>query len=123
VILSVRVLASLVAAGALALGCHRGTPDPGAPSSPPSIVLVSLDTTRADRLGTYGHRGAATPTIDALAAEGVVFEEVVTPVPLTLPAHATLLTGWMPWRHGVRNNGLYKLGVEPPTLPELLAKA
>jgi len=91
-----------------------------APAGPPSIVLVSLDTTRADRLGCYGYAGAETPTLDALAAAGVVFEETSSPAPITLPAHASLMTGLGPHRHGVRDNGLHRLPDDLDTLGTIL---
>src|SRR5687767_2819819 len=59
----------------------------------PDVLLVTIDTLRADRLGSYGHRTAATPTLDALAAGGVRFAQAIAPTPLTLPSHASLLTG------------------------------
>jgi arylsulfatase A-like enzyme len=68
----------------------------------PAIVLVSLDTLRADHLGVYGDTRALSPTIDRLAREGTVFERVVSPASYTLPTHATLLTGQHPLVHGVR---------------------
>ncbi len=75
------------------------------PAARPSILLVTLDTTRADRLGSYGHTEAETPTLDALAATGHRFAHAYTTVPLTTPAHASMLTGLYPPRHGVRGNG------------------
>lgn len=68
------------------------------------VVLVSIDTLRSDRLGSYGYAKAATPALDALAREGVLFEDAFSHVPLTLPAHASLFTGLLPPRHGVRDN-------------------
>ncbi|MDH4063654.1 MAG: sulfatase-like hydrolase/transferase, partial [Acidobacteriota bacterium] len=65
------------------------------------MLLVTLDTTRADRLGSYGHAAAATPNLDRLAGDGVRFERALSPVPLTLPAHASLMTGREPFNHGV----------------------
>jgi arylsulfatase A-like enzyme/predicted negative regulator of RcsB-dependent stress response len=91
------------------------------PAGKPSIVLVSIDTTRADHLGCYGAREAATPNIDRWAAEGVVFERARSSVPVTLPAHASLLTGRWPFRHGVRDNGVYRLPDDVPALAALLA--
>jgi arylsulfatase A-like enzyme len=67
-------------------------------------VIVTLDTTRADRLPAYGFAGVATPALDALARDGVVFERASTVAPLTLPAHTSLFTGLYPSRHGVRDN-------------------
>ncbi len=87
---------------------------------PPNIVLISIDTCRADRLGCYGRRGVATRHIDALAKEGILFSNVISPVPLTLPAHSSMLTGTIPPYHGVHDNLHYKLGESSVTLAELL---
>ena len=84
----------------------------------PSILLVTLDTTRADRIGCYGYDAAATPAIDALAGDGVLFERAYSAAPLTLPSHATLLTGRLPPEHGLRVNGTTVLPAEVPTLVE-----
>jgi arylsulfatase A-like enzyme/tetratricopeptide (TPR) repeat protein len=89
----------------------------------PSILWVTLDTTRADRLGTYGHPGAETPTLDGLAAQGVRFDRAFTTVPLTTPAHASMLTGLYPPRHGVRGNGDAVLARSLDTAPEALSAA
>jgi choline-sulfatase len=87
----------------------------------PSILLITLDTTRADRLGSYGYAGAVTPNLDRLASDGVRFERALSPVPLTLPAHASLLTGRQPFSHGVRNNGHFVLPADLPTLANVFA--
>lgn len=89
----------------------------------PDILLISIDTLRADRLGCYGRADAHTPTIDRLAAEGAAFEHAWTPVPITLPAHATMLTGLLPPRHGVRDNGSFRLPDTHATLAESLRAA
>ncbi len=93
------------------------------PPSPlgPDVVLVTLDTTRADALGSYG--GPATPTLDRLAARGIRYERAISPSPLTLPAHASLLTGLTPPEHGLHDNGLAALGTSMPTLATQLADA
>ena len=88
----------------------------------PNLLLITLDTTRADRLGCYGYAAAKTPVLDALAARGVVFEQAYTPAPMTLPAHTTLMTGLLPPQHGARVNGMHKLAADVPTLAERLAK-
>ncbi len=88
-----------------------------------NIVMVTLDTTRADRLGCYGYPDAGTPNVDRLAAQGVVFETAVTATPLTLPAHATIFTGTRPPVHGVRDNGGYVLDPSRVTLAEVLRGA
>lgn len=110
----------------LLASCGGGPKEPAgaAPRDPrPSFLLVTLDTTRADHLGCYGFPRAATPNLDRWAAEGVVFDSAATPVPVTLPAHASLFTGLVPNRHGVRNNGTYRLPGHIPTLASLLAAA
>jgi choline-sulfatase len=93
---------------------------PQAPNPPPSILLVSIDTLRADRVGAYGDAAARTPNLDTLARDGVLFEKAFTVAPLTLPAHATMLTGLLPPEHGVRGNGSFALGRDPRTLAEAL---
>ncbi len=86
-----------------------------------NLLLITIDTLRADRLGAYGDTEAATPNLDALARGGVRFDNSYSPVPLTLPAHSTLFTGRYPFTHGVRTNGRYFLPLEETTLAELLA--
>jgi len=105
-------------AGILALGC----PAPPAPA-PRDILLVSIDTLRADCVGAYGKEDAGTPVIDALAARGVRFADAMAPSPITLPSHTSLLTGLDPLRHRVRHNGLFALSPGIETLAERLASA
>lgn len=100
-------------------GCSRESG--GGP--PPNLVLVTLDTVRADRLGAYGYAAAETPWLDRLGREGVRFEQVSSQVPLTLPSHATILSGLLPPHHGLRNNGIGTFPEEPATLATLLAGA
>jgi arylsulfatase A-like enzyme/Flp pilus assembly protein TadD len=90
---------------------------------PPNLLLITLDTTRADRLGCYGFGAARTPAIDRLAAEGVRCANAVTAAPITLPSHATIMTGLYPPAHGVRDNGTYALGDDAVTLAERLKRA
>jgi arylsulfatase A-like enzyme/tetratricopeptide (TPR) repeat protein len=87
------------------------------------VVLVSIDTLRADHLGCYGADFAHTPRLDALAAGGVRFATAISPVPLTLPSHTTLLTGLDPPEHGVRHNGVFRLAEDVPTLAERMREA
>ncbi len=89
---------------------------------PRNVVLITLDTLRADHLGAYGATSVQTPRLDALAAQGVVFDQVMTTAPLTLPAHSSIMTGRFPPRHGVRDNGGFFLGPEQVTLAERLAE-
>jgi arylsulfatase A-like enzyme/Tfp pilus assembly protein PilF len=84
---------------------------------------VTFDTTRADHLGSYGDERASTPVLDALAAEGVLFENAHAAVPITMPSHATIFTGLVPPSHGVRDNGLFVLPQEIDTLAERLRRA
>jgi arylsulfatase A-like enzyme/cytochrome c-type biogenesis protein CcmH/NrfG len=112
------VLAAWVAALWLCFGCA----DPGVPPGSP-IVLISIDTLRADRLPVYGYGGVETAAIDALARDGIVFERAYTHAPTTLPAHASLFTGLLPPAHGVRDNAGYRLDRSSPTLAEELQKA
>jgi choline-sulfatase len=126
---AVMVLA-LVAAAALGVSWLRGrtgptADDPGVfwragSAEGMNVLLVTLDTVRADRLGCYGYDAAGTPAIDSLAERGVLFEDAVTSVPLTLPSHATILTGLSPRDHGVRENGKYRLSEDSVTLAEAL---
>jgi len=88
-------------------------------SSEANILLITLDTTRADRLGCYGYARAQTPHLDRLADEGVRFARADSPVPLTLPAHASIMTGTSPLFHRVRNNGNYSLPPPALTLAEI----
>ncbi|MCX6551345.1 MAG: sulfatase, partial [Acidobacteria bacterium] len=85
-----------------------------------NLVVITLDTTRADRIGAYGYREIETPTIDRLAAEGVLFEQAMSTAPLTLPAHSTIFTGLYPPEHGVRDNGGFFLSPSQLTLAEIL---
>lgn len=87
---------------------------------PRNLLLVSLDTLRADRLGCYGYPGAQTPRLDSLAAGGLRFANATTVVPLTLPAHTSLLTGTFPGTHGVRDNGGFYVPEEQIALAEVL---
>ena len=89
----------------------------------PGILLITIDTTRADHLGCYGYDAIETPNLDRLAASGVLFEEAQSAVPVTLPSHATMFTGQVPAVHGVRYNGMFKLGEGSVTVAERLAAA
>jgi hypothetical protein len=103
---------------ALAVACagEQGAPPAAAPEAPvvetshPDVVLITIDTLRADRVGAYGDPLAATPQLDALARRALLFREAHAVAPLTLPSHATLLTGRAPSTHGLRDNGAVPLG-------------
>ncbi len=116
----------------LAAGCRgrevpqTGAPLAGAPGALPRapIILVTIDTLRADRLPAYGYRGVETPAIDALRRDGVLFENAYSHCPLTLPSHVSLLTGLLPPGHGVRDNLGYRLdAAKHPTLAARLRAA
>jgi len=91
----------------------------GAPP-PRNVVLVTFDTTRADHFGCYGDDGIATPVVDSLARDGVLFRRAYSAVPVTAPSHSTILTGRYPPAHGVRDNGLFVLSESQTTLAEVL---
>ena len=78
-----------------------------------NVILITLDTTRADRLGCYGFRNIETPTIDLLASRGIRFDKCYAQTPLTLPSHTSIMTGTLPLFHGVRDNGGF---IVPPGL-------
>ena len=107
---------TVLCAAAWSANCHAIEP------APDNIVLITLDTTRADRLPAYGFQGVSTPALDRLAAEGIVFEDAVAQVPLTLPSHASMLTGRWPARHGIRDNADTALAPAELTLAEVLAE-
>ncbi len=101
----------------------RHTAKRTADTGPLNVVLITLDTTRADHLGCYGHSGGATPNVDRLAAGGVRFAQCMSAAPSTLPSHATILTGLYPHVHGVRDNVGFRLGRGHRTLAEALQDA
>jgi arylsulfatase A-like enzyme len=94
--------------------------NPHTQARPTGVVVITLDTTRADRLPPYGFASVETPALSGLAARGVVFERAMTVAPLTLPAHASLLTGVYPARHGVRDNS-DRFASAQPTLADRLS--
>ncbi len=115
-----RIVASLglVGLSLVAGGCG---PDVASRSRPP-IILISIDTLRSDRLPMYGYQGVETPAIDRLRQDAVLFARAYSPVPLTLPAHASLFTGLLPGDHGVRDNVGYRVP-DVDTLASILATA
>lgn len=114
--------AVLVAIGLACVSCaackgrNARTPAP----AHPDIIVITVDTLRADRLGCYGFAPARTPHIDRLANEGVLVEHAVAPTPITLPSHASIFTGLYPPAHGVRDNGRYRVPDDVTTLAERL---
>jgi arylsulfatase A-like enzyme len=95
-----RALLACAAALAAVAGCDGSTPQ----GPVRNLIVISIDTLRPDRLGLYGYERPTSPALDAFATRGVVFELALTPAPWTLPAHASLLTGLYPRRHGVRTH-------------------
>ena len=91
-------------------------------TGPPSFLLVTLDTTRADHIGAYGDGFAITPTLDRLAREGILFEQAIAPTPVTFPSHATLRTGVIPPEHGIRDHKLFRLNPEARLVSEALQR-
>jgi len=87
------------------------------------VLVITLDTIRADRLGAYGHPSVRTNFIDGLAERGVLFENCVAPTPLTLPSHTSLFSGTYPVFHGVRDNGNHVVPEELNTMAELFKEA
>jgi len=87
------------------------------------VILISIDTLRADRLPVYGYAAGQTPAIDRLANDGHVFEQAWTSSPQTLPAHSTIFSGLQPFAHGVRDNIGFTLGPDTPWVPALLQEA
>jgi arylsulfatase A-like enzyme len=105
-----------LAAASAAAACAGAT-------RPQGILLITLDTTRADRLGCYGYDRAETSNLDRLAAGAVLFRNAQAPVPVTLPSHASMFTGAYPPVHGIRYNGMFKLPEASVTIAELLRDA
>jgi arylsulfatase A-like enzyme len=112
---------ALVSASALA-GLLGSSDRPARIPPPLGVLIVTLDTTRADYLSAYGSGRVWTPSLDRLAADGVVFEQATTVAPLTLPAHCSLFTGLLPPRHGIRDNASGSLAAHHQTLAEVLQR-
>ncbi|HSP91168.1 MAG TPA: sulfatase-like hydrolase/transferase, partial [Vicinamibacterales bacterium] len=104
-------MAGAVDLGALPAGVNRDALN---------IVVITLDTTRADHIGSYGSTLVKTPALDRLAGEGTRFAQAMSSAPLTLPAHSSMFTGRFPPEHGVRDNGGFFLSPEQTTLAEML---
>jgi choline-sulfatase len=88
----------------------------------PDVVLITIDTLRADRVGCYGYSKASTPTLDRLAHDGTMFTNTVSHVPLTRPSHLTIFTGLYPFQHQIHDNVAPPLDPKIPTLAEILQK-
>jgi choline-sulfatase len=110
------LLAAALLTGGLGMGCRARPP------APPDVLLVTIDTLRADRLGCYGGAGGLSPRMDRLAAESLVFDAASCPMPLTRPSHASIVTSLYPREHGVLNNQT-ALGEDVLTLGEVFRAA
>ncbi len=122
VVVAAGVAASALLATAALFGRRPYVPPPrkANPATGPNLLLVTLDTTRADRLSCYGNDLIATPRLDALASSGVRFDSAFCPIPETDPSHAAMLTGLEPARHGLLKNG-WRLPERHDTLAEILS--
>src|SRR5258708_32931772 len=92
----------------------------GSGSVPHSIVLISIDTLRADHLPAYGYRGGRTPAVDGLAADGILFENAYAHAPQTLPSHVSILSGRLPFEPCVRDNLVFARLPQEVLLPEVV---
>jgi arylsulfatase A-like enzyme len=104
-------------------GVELGTLPRGVSRSDLNVLIITLDTTRADRIGAYGATSVETPSLDGLARDGVLFDQTMAAAPLTLPAHCSIFTAEFPPEHGVRDNGGFFLSPDKVTLAELLKGA
>src|SRR5215470_11040861 len=116
-----RAALSVLVASVAASACQGRAARSTFPDAP--VVLVSIDTLRADHLPLYGYPAGSTPALDRLGREGIVFEDVYSHCPLTLPAHASMLTGLLPPHHGVRDNIGFTLGQASRTLATRIKSA
>jgi arylsulfatase A-like enzyme/thioredoxin-like negative regulator of GroEL len=119
-----QLCAAAIAVFLLAAGCHEEKRIAGGAFRGAPVILISIDTLRSDHLPAYGYSSVRTPAIDALAAEGIVYERAYSNVPLTLPSHTSILTGLLPPEHGVRNNVGYLFDAKKhPPISALLRDA
>jgi arylsulfatase A-like enzyme len=112
----IRVILIVCVTGAVLFIIHHLVQSP----APVNFLLISVDTLRPDHLGCYGYRQINTPNTDRLSKEGITFDDAWSSVPLTLPSHATIMTGVYPFSHGVRENGSFVLSPDFVTLAEVL---
>ena len=113
---------SILLLGMTGAACRRAPEPAPAAVAARNLVLITVDTLRADRLGASGYAPARTPAMDALAARGTRFARAFAPTPITLPSHASIMTGRYPPGHGARHNGM-RVDGQVPVLAESLARA
>ena len=113
------IWAGAVALALLFVAC-KGNRTLPAPSPATPVFLISIDTLRSDHLPVYGYKGVETPNIDALRGDGVLYEHAYSHTPLTLPSHGSMLTGVLPYEHGVRDNIGFQLRKDVGTITESL---
>src|SRR3954464_4917821 len=123
-------LATVMAAGLIStlLACNApSVPQPRPPAGGAlrgaNVLLVTIDTLRADHVGAYGSTLGATPTLDRIANEGIRFDVAHAHVPMTLPSHTTIMTGLYPIANGVHDNGSFRFDGASQTLASLLKRA
>jgi choline-sulfatase len=115
-------LGGLLAICALS-GCATHDPPPPKPALPEHVLVITIDTLRADRLGCYGNDRVATPNMDRLAREGAIALNASVPAPITRPSHVSIFTGLSPAQHGIRDNISRALAPDVPTLAEAFKAA
>src|SRR4029078_1391740 len=114
--------AFIAAACVLTIACSAKSSERAIPTqSARNLVIITIDTLRADRVGAYGYSQAHTPTLDTLAPDGGRFSHAYATAPITLTSHASLMTGRYPAGHGARHNGM-RLDLKTPTLPDTLSQ-
>jgi arylsulfatase A-like enzyme/Flp pilus assembly protein TadD len=113
----------ILAAAFLAAAAEAGSRVTQIDAGEMNLLVITIDTMRADRIGAYGYSAARTPNLDDLAKNGIMFTDCYSPVPLTLPAHCSLFTGRYPLGHRVRDNGTFFLGEAETTLAETMIRA
>lgn len=115
--MKLRAIPAFLLAAVLFVILFTGT---AAAQEPPNILLITLDTVRADRIGCYGYAGARTPNMDGLAAQGIRFSKAYTPVPITLPSHSVMFTGNYPMQTGMHDFSGNRLNPKQATLASVL---
>jgi tetratricopeptide (TPR) repeat protein len=118
--LSLTFLALLIVSSA---ACRRGAEEKVEASAGAPVIVISIDTLRADHLPAYGYTAVQTPAIDALRRDAILYTNAYSHAPLTLPAHVSMLTGLLPDAHKVRNNIGYRVDTNLPTIPKMLKSA